>query len=126
MAADSCAAPDASFTSFLAKFKNDKQFRETRLVLPLQFSSTDPSGTTKEALSLEEIRKRNMALILGDKDARELKGSEGALCESKPIIKKSRASFGQYSCGTDVYSDAFYFVRRNGCWMLERVAVSGG
>ena len=103
-ASDSCERPDSSFGSFLVRFKNDKLFRESRLLLPLHFSYADSAGTTKEEISLTQIRERKMAIIRGDADAHRLKGSEGTLCESDPIIKKNQATFGQYSCGTDVYT----------------------
>lgn len=124
--AAACPAPDASFASFLGKFKNDAQFRTSRLILPLRTRYTEPGGTTEEALSLQTIRARKMELIKGPAAARELADTEGKLCESKPVVKGGHARFGQYSCGTDVYSHSYAFVRQDGCWMLESIQSSGG
>ncbi len=126
MAEQVCASPDASFGKFLVRFKNDKAFRESRLVLPLQTTLTDPESTSKESLSLRQIRERQMRIIIGDADARELKGTEGQLCETPAIVNKNRAQYGQHSCETDVYEKVFYFVRKDGCWMLKQVHASGG
>ena len=122
----SCTAADASFGAFLQRFKNDRQFRESRLVLPLQSSDTDPTGTVKTKLSLKQIRDSKASIIWGDAFALEMKGTEAALCESKVVFRNNRASFAQSSCETDVYSSKYDFVRKNGCWMLLRVANSGG
>ena len=121
-----CAVPDASFASFVVKFKNDARFRETRLILPLPSRYTDPDGTTQEVLSLRTIRSRKMQLIKGSAEARELALTEGKVCEGKPVVKGGHARFGQHSCGTDVYSHSYAFVRQNGCWMLESMESSGG
>lgn len=121
-----CARPDASFASFLATFKNNQSFRESRLVLPLKASWRDPAGTTTESLTLAQIRAQKLQIIRGDKRTRELRGGEGQLCESVPKVGKTRAEFGQYACGTDVYRSAYYFVRIAGCWRLTRFTDAGG
>lgn len=121
-----CDPADASFRAFLARFKNDGAFRESRLTLPLEFSFTDPEGTTHERLSLAEIRERKMQIIRDDARAAELAGTEGQVCEGVSEEKKDSAVFFQSSCNTDVYGDAYYFVRRKGCWFLQRVEASGG
>ncbi|MES2297215.1 MAG: hypothetical protein V4582_09240 [Pseudomonadota bacterium] len=126
VAADACATPDANFGTFLKKFKNDRQFRASRIVFPLQVAYTEPGGTTTESITLQQFQERKMGLIRGDQEARALAGGEGALCESDPVVKKNEAVFGQYSCGTDVYSDEYHFINTNGCWMLTRLAASGG
>jgi hypothetical protein len=101
-------------------------FRESRLITPLQYSLTDPEKTTKEQLSLEQTRARKLQIICGDACAARLKGTEGQLCEESPKVKGDSAEFVQYSCGTDVYGDAFHFVRKNGCWYLRGLDSSGG
>jgi len=121
-----CDRPDASFGIFLTRFKNDLLFRESRLVIPLQYSLTDPEKTTKERLTLEQIRARKMEIICGAACAARLKGTEGQLCEAGPTVKGNRAEFIQYSCGTDVYGDTYHFVRNNGCWFLQSLESSGG
>lgn len=121
-----CSVPDDSFAAFLGKFKDDERFRESRLVLPLHATFTDPDGTSEESLSLKTIHERQMKLVIGTRMASELKGSEGELCEPKPVIKGDRAKLVQYSCGTDVYSKEFDFVRVDGCWRLKKFATAGG
>lgn len=121
-----CDRPDSNFRDFLSKFKNNPTFRESRLITPFQYSLTDPERTTKERLSLEQIRARKLQIICGDACAARLKGTEGQLCEESPKVKGDSAEFVQYSCGTDVYGDAFHFVRKNGCWYLRGLDSSGG
>ncbi|MFO1385613.1 MAG: hypothetical protein U1F55_05415 [Chitinivorax sp.] len=111
---------------FLKRFKNDRVFREKRLLLPLQISVSDPDGKSAERLTLKQIRERKMQLIIGDKRAKELHNSEGRLCESKPVVRHNRATFEQYSCETDVYGNRFHFVFQRGGWWLQRVEYSGG
>lgn len=88
-----CDRPDSSFGVFLSRFKNDPSFRESRLVTPLQYSLTDPEKTTKERLTLEQIRARKMEIICGAACAARLKGTEGQLCEAGPTVKGNRAEF---------------------------------
>lgn len=121
-----CDRPDSSFNVFLSRFKNNPSFRESRLITPLQYSLTDPEKTTKEQLSLEQIRARRMQIICGNACAARLKGTEGQLCEEGAKVKGNSAEFVQYSCGTDVYGDSFHFVRKNGCWYLRGLDSSGG
>lgn len=131
LGAPACAAPncqqaDSSFGSFLHQFKNDTGFRESRLLTPLRMSVTDPAGTTREQLSLRQIRQRKMQIVIDDKHAAELKGTEGQLCEGVPVVRRNSVVLDQHSCDTDVYSNSFHFIRRNGCWMLQQVDYSGG
>jgi len=121
-----CERPDSNFRDFLSRFKNNPSFRESRLILPLQYSETDPEKTTKEQLSLKQIRARKLQIICDDACAARLKGTEGQLCENRPQVKGNTAEFIQYSCGTDVYGDTFHFVRKNGCWFLRSLDSSGG
>ena len=121
-----CERPDPNFKDFLSKFKNNPSFRESRIILPLQYSETDPEKTTKEHLSLEQIRARKLQIICDAACAARLKGTEGQLCENPPQLKWNSAEFVQYSCGTDVYGYTFHFVRKNGCWFLQGLDVSGG
>ena len=125
-ASQSCQQADSSFGGFLRQFKNNASFRESRLLKPLPISATDPAGTTNVKLSLRQIRQRKMQIIIGDKRAAELKGTEGQLCEEVPVVQRDSVVLDQHSCDTDVYSNSFHFVRRNGCWMLLRVEYSGG
>lgn len=92
---------------------------------PLQYSSTDPEGTTKEQLSLELIRARKMQIVHGDARAADLEGTDGQLCEDGRRVKGNRAKLTQHSCGADVYGDAYRFVHKNGCWFLRGVESSG-
>jgi hypothetical protein len=121
-----CDRPDSNFRDFLSRFKNNPSFQESRLITPLQYSLTDPEKTTKEQLSLEQIRSRKLQIICGAACAARLKGTEGQLCEEAPKVKGNSAEFVQYSCGTDVYGDTFHFVRKNGCWYLRGLDSSGG
>lgn len=125
-ASQSCQPADSSFGGFLRQFKNNASFRESRLLTPLPVSATDPAGTTNVKLSLRQIRQRKMQIIIGDKRAAELKGTEGQLCEEVPVVQRDSVVLDQHSCDSDVYSNSFHFVHRNGCWMLLRVEYSGG
>ena len=75
---------------------------------------------------MKQIRARKLQIICDDPCAARLKGTEGQLCENPPQVKGNSAEFVQYSCGTDVYGYAFHFVRKNGCWFLQGLDVSGG
>jgi hypothetical protein len=125
-ASASCPRADANFGTFLKRFKNDAAFRESRLILPLQTSYSAPGEKSTQSLTLKQIRHRKMRIIRGDADARAMRNTEASLCESTPLVKRDHATFGQYSCGTDVYSSGYHFERRNGCWMLARITSSGG
>lgn len=46
---DTCAAPDKDFASFLERFREDRAFRESRLLLPLAFRSSEPGGWSSRA-----------------------------------------------------------------------------
>jgi hypothetical protein len=121
-----CDRPDSNFGEFLSRFKNNASFRESRLITPLQYSLTEPEKTTKELLSLEQIHTRKLQIICDNACAARLKGTEGQLCEEGPKVKGNRAEFVQYSCGTDVYGYTYHFVRKDGCWFLQGLDVSGG
>lgn len=130
-AADTCSAPDANFAAFLDRFKNDQAFQRERILYPLQFTSSEPDakgGTleTKASLTQKDIQDRAIRIIIGRTEAAPLKGGEGALCEEEPRISGDHATFVQYSCHTDVYGYEFEFVRKQGCWFLQRLATSGG
>ena len=125
-AENTCERPDSNFRDFLSRFKNNALFRDSRLITPLQYSLTEPEKTTKEWLSLEQIRARNLQIICDNACAARLKGTEGQLCEEGPKVEGNSAEFVQYSCGTDVYGYTFHLVRKNGCWFLQSLDVSGG
>ncbi len=126
-AAEACSAPDTDFSAFLNRFKNDKSFQKTRVIYPLQMSFSQPDvADTTMSLSAQDILARRMVLIRGKAEAAQLAQGEGKLCEDKPEVQGDRATFIQYSCNTDVYGDKYEFVRKDGCWFLQRVAASGG
>jgi len=123
-ASNACPQPDKNFGSFLSKFKSDVRFRESRLILPLQQSYSDPDGKSTSFSSLKDLR--TGAIILNEVHDGEMANTDGRVCESRPSIKGNRASFAQHSCDTDAYSHTYYFIRKNGCWMLEKKASSHG
>ncbi len=130
-ATDVCSTPDSDFAAFLDRFKNDKAFQKTRVIYPLQMSSSEPDGhggivETKGSLSAQEIQARRMVVIRGNDEAAKLAQGEGKPCEDEPVVQGDRATFVQYSCHTDVYGDKYEFVRKDGCWFLQHVAASGG
>jgi hypothetical protein len=120
-----CESPDRDFASFLDRFKEDPTFRESRLQLPLDWHSFDGEKTTSQSLSLDEIHRRAIMLVVDRRTAEERRGGEGALCESVPEVDGDRARFGQFSCNTDVYAYSFEFHRVDGCWRLARLEQGG-
>lgn len=126
---DNCGSHDKNFESFLDRFKNDKTFQKSRIIYPLQLSSTQPDANGKMAqeikkLSLKEINDKSILIIRGRSEAAELMGGEGKLCEQGPKVKGNRATLIQHSCHTDVYGYTYDFVLRNGCWFLQGFSVS--
>jgi len=125
-----CAKPDRSFRAFLTRFKSDVAFQRQRIVDPLIVSASEPdaNGVMKEertAMSAAQVRDRREGIIRGPAEAAKLRAGEGRLCERGPVVRGHRATFTQYSCHTDVYGDTYEFVRRDGCWYLERLSTSG-
>jgi len=120
-----CPKPDLTFAAFFYKFKNQQNFRESRLVLPLVIASRDNSKTNITRYSAAQIHSNRMRLIRGEAAARELSDTEGRLCEGKPKVGRNHAQITQSSCETDVYSDLYSFLRRDGCWFLEKIETSG-
>ena len=126
---DNCSSHDKNFESFIDRFKNDKAFQKSRIIYPLQMSSTQPDDNGKMAreikkLSLKEINNQSIVIIRGRSEAAELMGGEGQLCEQGPIIKGDRASLIQHSCHTDVYGYTYDFVLKDGCWFLQAFSLS--
>jgi hypothetical protein len=120
-----CDHPDSDFKTFLERFKNDVAFQHSRLVIPLQISSLNPTGKTQQSLSLTQIRNRKTRVIRDDVFAAELKGTEGELCESVSVLKTRSVVFEQHSCSTDVYGSVYRFTMARGCWFLRSVHESG-
>ncbi|WP_374435261.1 hypothetical protein [Inhella sp.] len=125
-----CRAPDASFASFLKRFKNDRAFQLQRVADPLPIRSTEPNAkgsmeTTIRQIPLRELRTWSHSLIRGNAEVAELSDSEGKVCEPKPAVNGNRAEVSQSSCETDIYSDRFVFERFEGCWRLMEKHTSG-
>ncbi len=126
---DNCSSDDTNFVSFIERFKNDKAFQKSRIIYPLQMSSTQPVDNGKmvreiKKLTLKEINDQSILIIRGRSEAAELMGGEGQLCEQGPTIKGDRASLIQHSCHTDVYGYTYDFVLKEGCWFLQAFSLS--
>jgi hypothetical protein len=126
---DHCSTSDKNFVTFIDRFKNDKAFQKSRIIYPLQLSSTQPDANGKMAreikkLTLKEINDQSILIIRGRSEAAELMGGEGQLCEQGPSIKGETASLIQHSCHTDVYGYTYNFVLKEGCWFLQDFSLS--
>jgi hypothetical protein len=120
-----CKKPDVRFTAFLNRFKDDAAFRETRIIFPLKTKSSGADGNAEQEINRERYIKDGLYLIRGNKEIAERKGTEGQVCESKPLIRGAIASLTQSSCGTDIYSDLYIFANMKGCWYLTEFKSSG-
>ena len=115
--------PRESFPAFIAHFKQDAEFRQSRIVFPLAVGNGSAFGKPDMVLRSAYVDLESFPLITPEREA-ELAGSEGELCETTSARLDSR-DFFQSSCDTDVYGHRYHFERVQGCWALTKVELSG-
>lgn len=115
--------PRESFPGFVAHFKQDAEFRVSRIVFPLEVGNGSAFGKPEMVSRSAYKDLESFPLITPEREA-ELAGGEGELCESTTARLDSR-DFFQSSCDTDVYGHRYHFERVQGCWALTRVELGG-
>ncbi len=115
--------PRESFPAFVVRFKQDAEFRQSRIVFPLAVGNGSAFGKPEMVTRSAYLDLESFPLVTPEREA-ELAGSEGELCESTTARMDSR-DFFQSSCDTDVYGHRYQFERVQGCWALTRVDLGG-
>jgi len=122
-----CLHPDLSFREFLAHFRSDRNFQVSRVNLPLRYSERGPNNySSAKLLSITELKDRPNGLMVRDPAATNTGDRETDTCEDKPQVDGRVATLVQYSCHSDLFSNKYRFVRRQGCWFLTGMMSRGG
>jgi hypothetical protein len=96
---------DVKFNEFLARFKSDEKFRESRTIFPLRHSV---QGGLPEPMTREEFRKRTWTIVVGDDKAARLRGAEK--CDQKiNSAPNSAVEVMQHACGDDPLTMSYRF-----------------
>lgn len=123
----SCRHSDLSFQQFLVRFRSDRDFQIGRANLPLRYSERGPENYHAiRFLSMSELKARQNGLIVRDPAATNTGDGETDTCEDRPQVGRRVATLVQYSCHSDLFSNKFRFVKRQGCWFLTDMMSSGG
>jgi hypothetical protein len=122
-----CLRPDLSFREFLAHFRSDRNFQISRVNLPLRYNERGPGNySSAKLLSMTELKVRPNGLMVRDPAATNTGDRETDTCEDKPQVDGRVATLVQYSCHSDLFSNTYRFVRRQGCWFLAGMMSRGG
>jgi hypothetical protein len=111
-AIDLQCVPRESFPSFVVHFKSSQVFRESRIVFPIlvKRAGSEDTPASNTLVSLAEYRDlESFPLVTTDREA-EFAGGEGELCETTNASLDDRELI-QGSCDTDVYGNAYHFIR---------------
>jgi hypothetical protein len=112
------------FNEFLARFKSDQKFRESRTIFPLRRSV---EGGPEDTMTREEFRKRTWTIVVGDEKAARLRGAEK--CDQKiGSAPNAAVEVTQPACGDDPLTMSYSFApsaakARHGsfCYFLIKV-----
>jgi hypothetical protein len=122
-----CLHPDLGFRQFLVYFRSGRDFQISRVDFPLRYNERGPDNySSTKYLTIGELKARQNGLIVRDPAATNTGDSETDTCEDKPQLGRRFATLVQYSCHSDLFSNKFRFVRRQGCWFLTNMTSSGG
>jgi hypothetical protein len=122
-----CLHPDLSFREFLAHFRSDSNFQISRVNLPLRYGERGPDNySSARSLSMSELKDRQNGLVVKDPAASNTGDRETDTCEDRPQVGRRVATLVQYSCHSDLFSNKYRFVRRQGCWFLTDMMSRGG
>jgi len=114
-----CQQPDKSFDDFLEQFSNNKNFQQSRYILPLVYRSGSYSlandyGVTVELLNMEKIKSLNYSIFRSKSE--RIKEN----IEQQIELKTERyIELLHYLPNADADMVLYKFSEINGCWFLQ-------